>query len=110
MPVIVIAVPIGPEMGEIMPIDGGITTVKLMPLLATPFTVTTKLPVVAPLGTGTIIWVSLQLVGVANVLLKFAVLVPCETPKPVPVIVTAMPAEPETGDSDVIFSLEIVQL
>ena len=39
-------------------------TVNITPLLATPPTVTTTFPVVAPLGTGTTIIVALQLVGV----------------------------------------------
>jgi hypothetical protein len=44
--------------------DGGEDTMKPTPLLACPLTVTTTLPVVAPLGTGTKIEVLLQLVGV----------------------------------------------
>ena len=42
-------------------------TVKLTPLLATPPTVTTTFPVVAPAGTGATMLVALQLVGVAAV-------------------------------------------
>jgi len=72
-------------------------TVKLAPLLATPPTVTTTLPVVAPLGTGTTILGSLQLVGVAGVPLKVTVLVPCVAPKLVPEIVTDVPTKPEVG-------------
>ena len=48
-----------------------------MPLLATPPTVTTTLPVVAPAGTGTTMLVADQVVGVAVVPLKVTVLVPC---------------------------------
>ena len=47
-------------------IDGGVppvVTVKLAPLLGMPPTVSTTLPEVAPLGTGTVMLVSLQLVG-----------------------------------------------
>jgi hypothetical protein len=51
-------------------------TVKLTPLLATPPTVTTTFPVVAPAGTFAVILVALQLVGVADVPLKSTVLVP----------------------------------
>jgi hypothetical protein len=51
-------------------------TVKATPLLATPPTVTTALPVVAPVGTGATMLVSLQLVGVAVVPLKVRLLVP----------------------------------
>ena len=39
-------------------------TVKTTPLLATPPTVTTTLPVVAPVGTATTMLVALQLEGV----------------------------------------------
>src|SRR5258708_2143041 len=46
---------------------GAATTVKLIPLLATPDTVTTTLPVVAPAGTGATMLIALQLVGVAGV-------------------------------------------
>jgi hypothetical protein len=68
-------------------------------LLATPPTVTTTFPVVAPLGTGATIVVALQLVGVAAVPLNVTVLVPCVAPKFVPVIVTAVPTSPEVGDT-----------
>src|SRR5277367_210351 len=72
-------------------------TVKLTPLLAAPPTVTTTFPVVAPLGTGTVILVPVQLVGVAATPLNFTVLVPCVDPKFVPVIVTAVPTGPVVG-------------
>jgi hypothetical protein len=72
-------------------------TVKRTPLLATPPTVTTTLPVVAPAGTGTTRLVALQLVGVAVVPLKVTVFVPCVAPKFVPVIVTDVPTAPEVG-------------
>ncbi len=49
---------------------------KLTPLLATPPTVTTTFPVVAPFGTGATILVALQLVTVAAVPLKVTVLAP----------------------------------
>ena len=41
-------------------------TVKFAPLLATPPTVTMTIPVVAPLGTGTVMLVAFQVVGVAE--------------------------------------------
>src|SRR5213082_3065612 len=75
----------------------GISTVKLTPLLATPPTVTTTLPVVAPAGTGTTMLVAAQLVGVAAVPLNVTVLVPCVIPKLAPVIVTDMPTNPDVG-------------
>ena len=64
-PVIVTAVPTGPDVGASVVIVGGTVTVNGTPLLARPPTVTTTLPVVAPLGTGTAMLVALQLVGVA---------------------------------------------
>jgi len=75
VPVIVTAVPTGPELTDRLVILGAATTVKLTPLLAVP-AVTTTLPVVAPVGTGTTIDVALQLVGVAVVVLNLTVLVP----------------------------------
>jgi len=80
--------------------DPPLVTVKVMALLATPPTVTTTLPVVAPVGTGTTMLDALQLellVGVAVVPLKVTVLVPCVAPKFVPVIVTDVPTVPEVG-------------
>ncbi len=73
---------------------------KGMELLATPLTVTTTLPVVAPEGTGTTILVALQLVGVPAVPLKVTVLVPCDPPKFVPVTVTEVATGPEFGFTD----------
>lgn len=72
-------------------------TVKATPLLATPLTVTTTLPVVAPLGTGTVMLLSPQPVGVPAVPLNITVLVPCVTPKLVPVIVTDVAGGPDAG-------------
>ena len=74
-----------------------VVTVKLTPLLATPPTVTTTFPVVAPLGTGTTIIVALQLVGSPAVPLNVTVLVPCVAPKFVPVIVTDVPTGPDVA-------------
>src|SRR5215469_7617660 len=61
---------------------GGIE--NLMPLLVVPATVTTTLPLVAPLGAGTRILPALQLAGVATVPLKVIVLLFCELPKLLP--------------------------
>src|SRR5678815_5655439 len=96
--VIVTEVPTGPEVGDRLVMLGAAPTVKVTPFEATPPTVTTTLPVVAPLGTGTAIDVALQLVGVAVVPLNVTVLVPCVAPKFVPVIVTEVPTGPEVGD------------
>jgi len=72
-------------------------TAKLTPLLATPPTVTTTLPVVAPAGTGATMLVGLQLVGVVAVPLNATVLVPCDAPKFVPLSVTEVPTGPKFG-------------
>jgi hypothetical protein len=72
-----------------------VVTMKFTPPLATPPTVTTTFPVVAPVGTGTAMLVALQLVGVPAVPLNVTVLVPCVVPKFVPVIVTAVPTAPD---------------
>ena len=78
-----------------------VVTVNGDPLLATLFTVTTTLPLVAPVGTGTTMLDDAQLVGVAAVPLNFTVLVPREAPKFVPLIVTEVPTAPLFGDSAV---------
>jgi hypothetical protein len=82
-------------------IFGRVVTVKPLPLLATPETVTTTGPVVAPLGTGVTMVVALQLVGVALVPWNVIVFVPCDVPKFTPVIVTEVPAVPNVGDRPV---------
>ena len=98
-PEIVTDVPTAPEVGDSPVMVGAVATVKLTPLLATPPTVTTTLPVVAPVGTGALIEVALQVVGVAVVPLNFTVLEPWDAPKFVPLMVTAVPTVPEVGDS-----------
>jgi hypothetical protein len=98
VPVIVTDVPTTPDVGfRLVMLGPGTVTVKLTPLLATPPAVTTTLPVVAPAGTGTLMLVALQLVGVAAIPLNFTVLVPCVAPKFEPVIVTGVPTAPEAG-------------
>ena len=95
---IVTDVPTAPDVGLRLLIVGVASTVKLDPLLATPPTVTTTFPVVAPAGTGTTILVALQLVIVVAVVpLNVTVLVPCVEPKFVPVIVTDAPTAPDVG-------------
>jgi hypothetical protein len=87
-----------PEAGfKLVMLGAGTVTVKLIPLLATPPTVTTTLPVVAPAGTGVAMLVALQLTAVAAIPLKVTVLEPCAAPKFAPVIVTAVPMTPEVG-------------
>src|ERR1700731_4648452 len=98
VPVIVTAVPTGPEGVDKLVMLGVGDTVKLTPLLGTPPTVTTTFPVVAPAGTEVARLVALQLVTVAVVPLNVTVLVPCVDPKFVPVIVTAVPTGPAFGE------------
>src|SRR6266496_361619 len=110
VPAIVTEVPAGPDVGFKLLTLGGSVTVKGTPLLATPTTVTTTFPVVAPAGTGATMLVALQLVGVAVTPLNLTVLVPCEAPKFVPVIVTGVPAGPEVGLKSEMFGGETVKL
>jgi hypothetical protein len=84
MPVIVRDVPITPELGLIDVITGVGISVNVPAFLEKPNTVTTRFPVVAPLGTSTEICGSLQDVAVADVPLKVTVLDPCVAPKPDP--------------------------
>ena len=70
---------------------------KLFPLLATPDTVTTTFPVVAPFGTDVTMVVLFQLVVVAVVPLNFT-LFPEDVPKLVPVIVTEVPTGPDVTE------------
>ena len=77
VPVIVTDAPTAPDVGERLVMLGAATMVNDEPLLATPLTVTTTFPVVAPAGTGATIDVALQLVIVVAVVpLNFTVLVP----------------------------------
>ena len=68
--------------GAVGAVVSAAVTVKFTPLVATPLTVTTTTPVVAPAGTGATMPPPLQLVGVAAVRLN--VTVPCVVPKFVP--------------------------
>jgi hypothetical protein len=95
-------VPAEPKLGDKLVIIGAAKTVKVTPLLARPLTVTTTLPVVTPVGTGTVMLVAVQVVGDAVTPLNVTVLVPCADPKFVPVMVTVVPAEPKLGDKLVI--------
>ena len=66
-------------------------------MLAPPPTVTTTLPVVAPVGTDAMIAVALQLAGAATAPLNVTELPPCVEPKFVPVIVIGVPNPPDEG-------------
>ena len=97
-PDIVTGVPTGPEVGETLDIWGTDVTVNPTPLLATPPTVTTTAPEVAPVGTGVTMLVAVHVVGDAEVPLNLTVLTPCVEPKFAPVIVTVVPTAPRFGD------------
>jgi hypothetical protein len=90
-PLIATSVPILPDGGTTLVIAGPGTTVKLKLLLAVPPTFTTRLPVVAPAGTGTVMKVLVHDVGVAIVPLNVTVLLPCVALKPAPPISTVAP-------------------
>src|SRR5882724_10935492 len=97
-PLTVTDVPTTPDVGfRLVMLGGGGVTVKFIPLLATPPTVTTTLPVVAPAGTAATMLVVLQLAGVAATPLNFTVLVPCTAPKFAPLMVTDVPTTPDVG-------------
>jgi hypothetical protein len=90
-------VPTPPDVGLIPEIEGVEVTVNAAPLLATPPTVTTMFPVVAP--EGTVVWmcVALQLDAVAVTPLNLIVLDPWLEPKYEPAILTLVPTMPVVG-------------
>src|SRR5438132_8268554 len=96
-PAMVTDAPTAPELGDKLLMLGTASTVNDTPALATPLTVTTTLPVVAPAGTGATIEVALQLAGVAPVPLNLTALVPWVEPKLPPAIATEAPTTPEIG-------------
>jgi hypothetical protein len=102
-PEMVIDAPTAPDVEDKLVITGAGTTVKVLPLLFAPDTITITLPVVAPLGTMATILVELQLVMlVAVVPLNLTVLLPCVDPKLLPEIVTDAPTAPDVGERLVI--------
>jgi hypothetical protein len=110
LPVIVTDVPAPPVTGDKLVMLGAVT-VNGLPLLATPPTVTTTFPVVAPVGTAALIDVALhKVIVVAVVPLNLTVFVPWLLPKPLPVIVTEIPAPPEVGDKLVILGAAIASV
>jgi hypothetical protein len=98
-PVIVTDAPTAPELGDRLVMLGAGTTANDLALLATPLTVTTTLPEVAPVGTVATIEVPPQLVIVVAVVpLNVTVLAPCVVPKFAPVIVIDAPTAPDVGE------------
>lgn len=98
LPVIVIALPTGPDVGEMLVMLGGPVTVKLIPLLGSPETVTTMSPDVAPEGTVAMINAPLQLTTVIDVPASVTVLEPCVVPKLDPKMFTEVVTGPDVGD------------
>jgi len=84
---------------------GTVVTVKLTPLLFTPPTFTTTFPVVAPVGTVTVMLAAVQVLAVAWVPLNFTVLPPCGEPKFVPLMVIMLPTIPEVAERLVMLGL-----
>lgn len=69
-------------------------------LVAVPEGVVTEMaPVVAPVGTVVLIWLSETTVNVAGVALNLTAVAPV---KAVPVMVTAIPGDPDVGENEVI--------
>jgi hypothetical protein len=100
VPPTVTEAPTRAESGEILLMLGA-GTVKLTLLLAIPLPdVTTILPLAVRAGTVATIDVSLQLVMLAAVPLNVTDPVPRVAPKLPPLIVTATPAGPEVGDTE----------
>jgi hypothetical protein len=98
VPVIVTNEPIVAEVPDRLAILGTWNTVNGTPTDAPFEVVTTTFPLVAPLGTGTVMPVPFQVEGVPAVPLKATLLVPCADPKLTPEIATAVPAGPDVGD------------
>jgi len=96
VPLIVTLVPAGPLPGVKLVIVGGLSTVKLLALLAVPPGVVTLIgPVVAPLGTVAAIEVDEFTVKLALVPLNRTVLAPV---KFAPLMVTVVPTPPLAGE------------
>ena len=98
---IVIDSPAEPEVGERLFIFG--TTVKETPLLLMPLTATITGPVVASEGTGSVMLLADQLVGVAVVPLKVTTLVPRLSPKFDPLMIIESPTTPDVAERLLIF-------
>ena len=98
VPAIDTEVPTGPDVGDKLVMLGATGTVNVMPLLASPPTVTTTLPVVVPPGTVATTLALPQLLVGAGIPLNVTVLLACVAPKLAPEIVTEVPTGPNVGD------------
>ena len=101
-------IPAGPELGERLDIVGLAATVNWTPLLDVLPTVTTTLPVIAPVGTPARIAVSLHELAVAVTPLNLTALVPCVLPKLTPLIVIGSPTAPEDGLKEAMLTAGII--
>ena len=95
VPAIVIVAPTVADVVDKFEMVGRGKMVNGIGLLATPPTVTTTFPVIAPFGTGIAMLAAPQLVGVPTVPLNATVLVLCVEPKFTPEIVTGVPTGPD---------------
>jgi len=96
VPLIVTAVPTGPDVGEKLVTVGATVTVKLVADVAVPPGVVTEIgPVAAPAGTVAVIWVALITENVAALPLNATAVAPVRF---VPLIVTAVPIGPDVGE------------
>jgi hypothetical protein len=102
-PAITIDDPTAPVFGVNEVMLGAAVTVNVTPLLAEPETVTTTLPVVAPVGTVAVMLDAPQLVVVPVVPLNLTVLDPLVDPKLDPAITIDDPTAPVFGVSDVMW-------
>ena len=107
VPVIVTEAATAAELGE-TPLIAGVASNVKDPVLATPFTVTTTLPLGAADGTSAPMLVAAQVVAVTDTPPMVSVLLPCVEPKFVPVIVTEAPAAALLGVTDTVVGPVIV--
>lgn len=101
-PLIVIDVCADPELGLKLKMAGPVPGSKMTQLLASPPTVISRQPGVAPVGTVATTFVADQLLVVAGIPLNATTLVPIVEPKPVPLMVTEAPTAPDCGETEVI--------
>jgi hypothetical protein len=92
--------PTDPTSASLQP-EGSVTTANVELLADRPPTVISKVPEVADVGTSAMMLVLDQFVTTAVVPFREIVLLPCVSPKPLPMIVTGMPTGPDVGEIDV---------
>lgn len=105
-PVSVTSMPVRPDEG-LMPVtmsDEGCVTVNTGPVTSLPPVETFTAPVVADGGTVAINWLAVASETVAGTPLNVTVLAVAVVLKPIPVMVTRVPAGPSVGDREVMLS------